>query len=409
MVAGLAPGTGARAQEVAAFTATARADSYLVRVDDGSLPLIAAQTGGRFDHALSTAQALLSSVGRSKAYASAPDAEFEAALPGTANGALAGTAPPLPDYPFAAVSDFPSEPEASVEAGAYVLRSASSESDSVATARTGLVTDGPSVVAVTASADVRHDRSTDEVLAAAAATTDAFTVAGVLEIGAIESTATMRSTPGSLPASTTSFAITGLAIGGVGVRFAEDGLEVAGTPIQGVDAGALDDVLEGAGISVRLVPAEQTPTSIRSAGLEITYTTEVPTHGPVALSLIVGQVSASIDASVAPPRPPVPAVAAVQAPPGASVPPAAPYVVEPVVPALPALSTPAPVVAPPAPASITRRVVPDEWATWAVYAALAATAGGGFVLTRLFGAFGIRLGRRRDVAALDGPSLRLPS
>ena len=112
----------------AAFTATAAADGARFAMTVPNAP----GTNTPIDGGGPSAQATVSSIGASQAFASLP---YPGDLPVRLPGLLAGVGVPgVPQYPFYAASDHPTAPDASLEAPGYSLRAASREDRSSAEA-----------------------------------------------------------------------------------------------------------------------------------------------------------------------------------------------------------------------------------------------------------------------------------
>jgi hypothetical protein len=125
-------------------------------------------------------------------------------------------------------------------------------------------------------------------------------------------------------------------VAGIQVGLTDKGLVLAGSSTP-VSAAPIVNLLSAAHIGLSYLPKTETATSIRSAGLAIAYTTNVPSQGPVTLTMTYGQVSASAEST--------PQASAQAISPSAPVPPASSTALNPV-------ATPTPTVGPtPTPAS----------------------------------------------------------
>jgi hypothetical protein len=92
----------------------------------------------------------------------------------------------------------------------------------------------------------------------------------------------------------TSFAATGVTVGGTGVTVTSDGLMVSGTTIP-ISASPVQAVLDSAGIAVRVVRAEKTRDGIVSAALIVTRSQDIPGPiSPATVSYVFGRAAANV-------------------------------------------------------------------------------------------------------------------
>ena len=302
--AGLAPLHGAGADEPAPaeeFTMTARADTFAFQFVETGTP--AAPGGEVFDASPSTAQALLDSVGRSEGYAAAPTpGSFFATLPSNGNGVVAGLGVPFafPDYPFYANSSHPVKPSADTTVGPFHAKAESDQLHSEGIASSGGPTgDGGAFMSSRATAAVRTDPGTGVRSANANSRFDGFTT-GPLALGQSLASADLTQSPGQAPAKTSSFTVASFTIADVQVAMTDKGFKLGDQAPPTADLGTLMGVLGQAGITVEFIPARETPTSIDSAGMRITRAGKDPNGTEHKVSLVIGRVSAAIQASSAP-------------------------------------------------------------------------------------------------------------
>jgi hypothetical protein len=302
--AGLAPLHGAGAGEslpAEEFTMMARADTFAFQFTETGTP--AAPGGEVFDASPSTAQALLDSVGRSEGFAAAPTpGPFFATLPSNGNGVVAGLGVPFafPDYPFYANSSHPVKPSAETALGPFHTKAESDQQHSEGAASSGgpAGEDGASMSS-RAAADVRVDPGSGVRSAEAASRFDGFT-AGPLALGQSLASASLTQTPGQTPAKASSFTVASFTIAGMQVALTDKGFKLGDHAPPTADLATLMGVLGQAGITVEFIPARDTPTSIDSAGMRITRAGQGPTGTQHRISLVIGRVSAAIQASSAP-------------------------------------------------------------------------------------------------------------
>jgi hypothetical protein len=302
--AGLVPLHSAGADEYGPaeeFTMTARADTFAFQFTETGTP--AAPGGEVFDASPSTAQALLDSVGRSEGFAAAPTpGPFFATLPSNGNGVVAGLGVPFafPDYPFYANSSHPVKPSTETTVGPFHTKAESDQQHSTGAASSG----GPAAedgafMSSRAVATVRVDPGSGVRSAEAASRFDGFTT-GPLALGQSLANASLTQTPGQAPAKASSFTVASFTIAGVQVALTDKGFKVGDQAPPTADLATLMGVLGQAGITVEFIPARETPTSIDSAGMRITRAGQDPNGTQHRISLVIGRVGASIQASSTP-------------------------------------------------------------------------------------------------------------
>lgn len=305
LLMGVGPGV-ARAQVSSVpdtYTVSARADGLMVETYVPQAPLIGTG-GGMVDVSSASAQALVDSIGRSTAYASAPyPGDIVVGLPGLVNGLGAGELPPVPDYPLYVNSDFPAEPARRGELGPYVLDARSDALESVGSVAIGMSSESLKVGAVNARSEASVDEVTGALVARAWSSVDPIAVGGLLSIGKIETVVRMEMLVGEEPKIEASTDLGTITIAGIKVGITDEGL-VLGAPIPGLSipgaTAGLSALLAQAGIDLEVLPAVKTDTSYTSQGLRISYGTEVPVVGETRVSVVVGRATVSVSAAVAP-------------------------------------------------------------------------------------------------------------
>ncbi len=397
------------------YTISARADGFLMEYFLPQTPLVGTG-GGLVDVSSASAQALVNSLGRSTAYASAPyPGEILVGLPGLANGLGAGDLPPVPDYPLYVNADYPAEPARRAELGPYVLAAESGEIASSGSMTVGVSsTDDLKIGAVNATADSWIDESSGLLVAEAWSASDPISIGGLLSIGKIETHARMEAMPGEAPEVVASIDLGTISIAGVKVGLTQDGFEVAG-PLPGVSAAVLTDLLASADITFEVVPAVKTDTTYVSEGLRIEYGAEVPAVGTVRVSFLLGRVSVSISSAVSAALPSgelgPPVEAALTPTPDAVVfdEPSIPSPVLPV-PAItpePAPTGTTPSMATPVSAGFERS--PIDLRAGRFYLAIVAVAFVTLAASRVLGVFGIQIWPRDVAVPASAVRLQLPS
>ena len=282
--------------DLATYQVLARADAFTVEVVYASTPVI---PGGEIAKASpATSQTVVNSTGQSLGFASAPyPGDFIISGPGSANGVLAGTAPPVPYYPFVAYSSFPGEPKAEASQGPYKLSTVSEEHKSAAVAEMGAVMGGqPSIASARATSTSLVDMVKRELTAEADSAMDGLII-GPLAIGHVAGHAKMVGAPGQTPSKESAFSVGTMSIAGTTVGFTDKGLQMASGSAPVPDLSALGKVLSEAGITLTYLPASQTETGIDSAGLAIGFSGNVPQQGPGRITLTLGRVRAEVSST----------------------------------------------------------------------------------------------------------------
>jgi hypothetical protein len=280
------------------FTLTARADAANFGVIDPSAPILPA--GQLVTASPATAQASFDSLGQSSGFASLPyPGEFVATLPGTLNGLLAGSFPPLPSYPFYVSSSYPTAPNSSNSQGPYGISATSSPTSSMADAIVGVATGAPQVASVHARSE--STQNADGSLVADAMTDmEGFTFGQLLRIGSVTSHARLTVTAGQASRMTDSLQLGTMTVAGTLIGLTDKGIQVGSTTAPSPSASAVSSLLKSAGIELTYLPASRTPTSVHSAAIQISYTTKLPSQGSVVSTITLGQSSATIEATVTP-------------------------------------------------------------------------------------------------------------
>lgn len=304
---------GAQRAPNLSFGVVARADAMAVEVRNTSFPLV---TDGIVAFASpATSQALISSAGESRAFASAPYAgDLIVNLPGTVNGLAGGGFPPLPSYPLIARSNHPLDPAEDEVVGPYGISATSDANQSTGEARIGVVTGTTDLLASHSTASASIDADTGTVTGRAATRIEGFSVGPLLRLGTISASATLTRAPDGDLEPTTQFSVGTITIAGIELGLTSDGLQLGSNaiPLGGVDA--LLDQLSATGLGLRYLPSETSANGIISAGLELSYSLPVPGLGPVTVVLTLGRVSATAQVTTIGTAPAPPNVGADSAP-----------------------------------------------------------------------------------------------
>ncbi|MGH9034654.1 MAG: hypothetical protein ACRD0O_02745, partial [Acidimicrobiia bacterium] len=270
-----------------AFIATAAADGGRFSMTVPNAP----GTNTPIDGGGPSAQATVSSVGVSQAFASLP---YPGDLPVRLPGLLAGVGVAgVPAYPLYAETDHPTAPEASVTAPGYSLRATSSEDRSAAEAA-GEAPDGnPASYRSSAGVGPAGDGS---IVAAADALARNLRI-GDLVIGEAVSTAKVRLGADAAVERNASFELTGASIAGTAVSVGPGGVTLAGTGSPLPKDNPLFEGLAEQGISIEYIEPLQTPHGVVAGGVRVTVTGVAPDGTRGTGAMILGRATASIEAA----------------------------------------------------------------------------------------------------------------
>jgi hypothetical protein len=219
-----------------------------------------------------TAEALLDSLGESRAFASYPyPGDTAANLPGLLRG-LAGI--PAPAYPFYAASFHPSSPQAQAGIGPYLILAESTEAASTATASVGYQDELAGSAARMRSQAMTVSEQ-DSVTAAASNEITGFAV-GPLRLGQVLSSAEVVLSAGGQLRRQADTNVVGAMVGDTPVVVTSDGVRLADTTAPGPDTAAVAETLSEAGIGISMTAAEETSAGVIAPALRVTYQT--PDH-----------------------------------------------------------------------------------------------------------------------------------
>jgi hypothetical protein len=275
-------------EEPPAFGALAAADGARLSMTVPNAP----GTNTPIDGGGPSAQAAVSSLGASSAFASLP---YPGDLPVRLPGLLAGVGVAgVPQYPFYAASDHPTAPDAKLEAPGYLLQATSREDRSSAEA----AAQGPEGSPASYRSTAQVAPAGDGAIVAASSSLARNLRIGDLVIGEAASQAQVRlSGRGEVERSAT-FELTGVSIAGTQVSMGAGGVTVSGTETPLPDDHGLLKALEEQGIGVAYLAPLDTAHGIVSGGLRIAVSGTAPdgTRGTTALTL--GRATASIETGV---------------------------------------------------------------------------------------------------------------
>lgn len=290
------------------YTATASAAGIRVLAASPSFPLTTTPVDATFP----SAQAQVSTLRGNAGFAALPSPGTDAAaLPGLVTGLLAGEVPfPVPSVPGVPTIESarcPATPSAGADAKEVVLKATCDDTSANGAASFGVppasLTDAaPSVsgayVASTASTSVDPKDGTVTATARTEVTALAFG-GGLVTIGPVVSTATVKRSPGGDPQRSTDLALGRISIAGSAVQLGPTGISVLGSPVSlpGVPSptDAVNTLLKAAGITLTSIGSTQSADGVVGQGLEIDLDQKVPQTGqPVTVKVILGQTAASV-------------------------------------------------------------------------------------------------------------------
>ena len=276
-------------------------------VRDNSLPVT--QT---VDVALFGAAAQLSSTGLAKADAGAPYSPFGYSLPSTVTGVGAGELPPIPPFPGYVSSAYPETPSAVQRTGGYELSATTSETAARGEVGLGARPAGSPNSNGFASAEAVSDGA-GGVVASGIGGVSGLTFGDAFEFGRIASSLELRVPASGAPVVT---GTTDLGTVTVSDSFVS-GLRNGGGLVAGQSIPVTPDVisslnegLKPIGIAIAYLPpsygyadgsysagpkpeSNKLLRSVVSGGLQLTFSRDVPTQGPVVSQYSVGRISLS--------------------------------------------------------------------------------------------------------------------
>ncbi|MGH9035330.1 MAG: hypothetical protein ACRD0O_06155, partial [Acidimicrobiia bacterium] len=229
------------------------------------------------------AQALVDSIGNSRAFASNPyPGDLAITGPGTFSG-LTGT-PKLGDYPLYAASSYPSVPETKVSQPGYELSAVSQETASNSSAQSGGSSGDSGLGHAVVTSSASHDPDSEVLEAAAHSTVTGLEVGGVLRIGRAEAMAKVSRPLGGDLTRESSFATDAVTISGQSVVLDQSGITTPGGALPLPDSSPLLAALRQAQITVTYLRGIEDSEGVVSPGLLITQTTSIPSGPNIIVS-----------------------------------------------------------------------------------------------------------------------------
>jgi len=288
-VAGVATISPARPAGAAAnYHGVATADAARVTVIVPNAPA----TSSIVDTGLTSAQAVVTSAGTSKAFGSNPyPGDNAVSLPGTLAGfGVAG----VPQYPLYAESVNPDTPKTEIGGGPFHLLATSTAATSDGLATSGQA--GEQNALLTSALASVHQEADGGVTSRSESKVQGF-VAGPLKIASVVSSATTKlpATGGQLEKAS-SLEVTGISVNDVAVQLTPKGLAVKDQTIP-ADGKAVEDALAKANVSVSYIAPEEMPNGVVGAGVRVSSTFTVPGNAPSQVVWLFGRALALIDAA----------------------------------------------------------------------------------------------------------------
>ena len=296
------PVVAAGAQDAGTFSGTAVADGVRVNVSIPSYLLVEDFVDGGGP----SAQAVLDSLGVSRAFASFP---YPGELGVAATGLISTlTGFSLPSYPLIANSTYPTEPERDIDQPGFHLNAASQPEGAIGDARFGETTPGAALEGGGFShASVTRD---DDGTVVARAESRFSLVLGPVALRGVRAVAQVTRASDGETTPTSSLEVGSLEVAGVELELTERGLVLAGAPLVPMDAiTGLTSSLTLGTTTLTFLPATVTEDSVLSAGLEIVTSQDLPGVGhPLDVTYRLGNVlaratSSAFDADAVPSLP----------------------------------------------------------------------------------------------------------
>jgi hypothetical protein len=270
------------------FSGVATADAARVTVVVPNAPA----TSSIVDTGITSAQAVVTSAGTSKAYGSNPYPGENAV---TIHGTLAGFGVAgVPAYPLYAESVHPSAPKTEIGQGPFYMGASSTATSSEGTAKSGVAGEQNALL-TSALASVRQ--GDDGGVASKAESKVQGFAAGPLKIASIVSLAEAN-LPGSGGAlqKASSLEVTGFSVNDVAVQLTPQGLKVKDQTVP-ADGKALEEALAKANVKLTYIAPEELPNGIVGAGLRVSTQFTIPGNAPSDVVWLFGRALAVIDAA----------------------------------------------------------------------------------------------------------------
>ncbi len=248
-----------------------------------------------FDGGLPVAQAHSNDLGVSDGYAAMPSPGDTFATLGTLMP-LFGL-PALPPYPLQANASHPATPEATVNAGAYVVTASGRDDGAKGSVTAGVNAGGNEAAYLEVSATTHVDLSTGDVVASSRTHLQGLSLLGLVGVGRVEASAKVTGGPDADPVAKSSFDVEGLTVAGLPLAVTSQGVQLlgpAGTPLPDLQLGQL---LSPLGITFNYLKATKIEGGVISAGLEITLPSGLPQPYDMTLTVTLGRARAPVPTS----------------------------------------------------------------------------------------------------------------
>jgi len=249
-----------------------------------------------FDGGVPVAQAHSNDLGASEGFAAMPSPGDTFATLGTLMP-LFGL-PALPPYPLQANASNPANPEATVNAGAYVVTASGRADGAKGSVTAGVNAGGNEAAYLEVSATTHVDVATGDVVASSRTHLQGLSLLGLVGVGRVEASARVSGGPDTDPVAKSSFDVEGLTVAGLPLAVTSQGVQLlgpAGTPLPDLQ---LTQLLSSLGITFNYLKATKIEGGVISAGLEITLPNGLPQPYDMTLTVTLGRASASADIGV---------------------------------------------------------------------------------------------------------------
>jgi hypothetical protein len=297
----------ASASNTNTYNLSAQANALDVLLTDASLPL-----SGDLNYEVGPwgASASLNSLGESISDAGAPYAPSIASLPGTINGLAAGNFPPLPPLPGYVSASYPSN-KASIQSQAgYDIAATAQANSSKGAVGLGVQPAGSPNPTFFANAETTANAD-GSVSVSASAGMDLLDFGQLLDIGNVSSSLSITQQANQQPKVTSQTNLGTITLLGTSTGLLGNGASVLGVGVP-IDInqeliGTLNTVLAKTGFKLTYLPVTYTYTdgtsstgsspnsaktlqAVDSGALEVTFSQNFPSQGPVTLSATFGRV-----------------------------------------------------------------------------------------------------------------------
>lgn len=299
--------TGSGATNQNTFNLSAQANALDVLVTDASLPL-----SGDLDYELGPwgASSTVNSLGESMSDAGAPYSPSIASLPGTVNGLAGGNFPPLPPLPGYVAASYPSKPTNTQSQAGYDISSTAALNNAKGTVNLGVQPSGSPNSTFFASAQTTANPDGSVSLSASAGM-DLLDFGQLLDLGNVTSSLSMTQQVNQPPKVTSQTTLGTITLLGQATGLVGSGLSVLGIGIPiNINSeliGTLNTVLAKTGLKLTYLPVTYTYTdgttstgsspdssktlqAVDSGALQVSFSQNIPSQGPVTLSLTLGRV-----------------------------------------------------------------------------------------------------------------------